>query len=56
MSEDKVMSIVERMGVFQINKFAWRDEKVKKILKKMVKDGKLEKHNTSASIVNYTKK
>ena len=34
---DKVMSIVERMGVFQINKFAWRDEKVKKILKKMVK-------------------
>lgn len=56
MNEDKVMSIVERMGVFQINKFAWRDDKVKKILNKMVKSGKLEKHNTSASIVNYTKK
>lgn len=56
MSEDKIMGIVEKMGVFQINKFAWRNEKVKKTLKKMVQSGKLEKHNITSAIVNYTKK
>lgn len=56
MTEEKIIGIIDRMDVFQVNKFSYRDEKVKKLLKKMVKDGILVKSHVTSSLLNYTKK
>lgn len=56
MTEEKIVGIIDRTGVFQVNKFSYRDEKVRKLLKKMVKDGILVKRYATSSLLNYTKK
>lgn len=56
MTEEKIVGIIDRMGVFQVNKFSYRDEKVRKLLKKIVKDGILVKRYATSSLLNYTKK
>lgn len=54
MTEDTVLAVIRSKGVFQINPLAYRNEKTMKILRKMVKAGKLSCQRVSASCKNYT--
>ena len=53
MKEETVIAVISSNGVFQINTMSYRNEKTVKLLKKMVKDGKIVRRRISASLSNY---
>lgn len=53
MKEETVLAVIASKGVFQINPLAYRNEKTMKLLKKMIKEGKIEKQRISAGLHNY---
>lgn len=56
MREETVLAVIASKGVFQINPLSYRNEKTMKLLKKMVKDGNIEKQRISAGLHNYFSK
>ena len=55
MTEEKILSVVDRMGLFQVNRLSYRNQKLVKTLKKMVKEGKLKHQRLNGSLSNYFK-
>ena len=53
MKEETVLAVIASKGVFQINPLAYRNEKTMKLLKKMIKEGKIGKQRISAGLHNY---
>ena len=53
MREETVLAVIASKGVFQINPLAYRNEKTMKLLKRMVKDGKIKKQKVCAGLYNY---
>ena len=53
MKEETVLAVISSKGVFQINPLSYRNEKTVKLLKKMIKEGKIEKQRISAGLHNY---
>lgn len=53
MREETVLAVIASKGVFQINPLAYRNEKTVKLLKKMVKDGKIKKQKVCTGLYNY---
>lgn len=53
MKEETVIAVISSKGVFQINTMSYRNEKTVKLLKKMVKDGKIVRQRINASLSNY---
>ena len=53
MKPETILSVITSKGVFQINPLSYRNEKTVKLLKKMIKEGKIEKQRISAGLHNY---
>lgn len=53
MKEETVIAVISSKGVFQINTMSYRNEKTVKLLKKMVKDGKIVRQRINAGLSNY---
>lgn len=53
MKQETIIAVIKSKGCFQINPLAYRSEKARKLCKKMVKDGLLERQVVSPSIHNY---
>ena len=53
MREETVIAVISSKGVFQINTMSYRNEKTVKLLKKMVKDGKIKKQKVCTGLYNY---
>ena len=53
MREETVLAVIASKGVFQINPLSYRNEKTMKLLKRMVKDGKIKKQKVCAGLYNY---
>ena len=53
MREETVLAVIASKGVFQINPLAYRNEKTMKLLKRMVKDGKIKKQKVCTGLYNY---
>ena len=53
MKEETVIAVISSNGVFQINTMSYRNEKTVKLLKKMVKDGKIVRQRINARLSNY---
>lgn len=51
--QETILSVIASKGVFQINPLSYRNEKTVKLLKKMIKEGKIEKQRISAGLHNY---
>lgn len=52
-TQETVIAVIKRMGVFQINPLSYRNAKKMKVLKKMTASGLVVKNVASASIHNY---
>lgn len=52
-TQETVIAIIKRMGVFQINPMSYRNAKKMKALKKMTSSGIVVKNVSSASTHNY---
>ena len=53
MKPETILSVIASKGVLQINPLSYRNEKTVKLLKKMIKEGKIEKQRISAGLHNY---
>ena len=53
MREETVLAVIASKGVFQINPLSYRNEKTMKLLKKMIKDGKIKKQKVCTGLYNY---
>ena len=53
MREETVLAVIASKGVFQINPLAYRNEKTMKLLKRMVRDGKIKKQKVCTGLYNY---
>ena len=53
MKEETVIAVISSKGVFQINTMSYRNEKTVKLLKKMVKDGKIVRQRINTGLSNY---
>ena len=53
MREETVLAVIASKGVFQINPLAYRNERTMKLLKRMVKDGKIKKQKVCTGLYNY---
>ncbi len=53
MQQETIIAVIKSKGVFQLNPLAYRNEKLRKMCKKMMKDGLLERQVVSPSIHNY---
>lgn len=51
--QETILAVIASKGVFQINPLSYRNEKTVKLLKKMIKEGKIEKQRISAGLHNY---
>lgn len=51
--QETILAVIASKGVFQVNPLSYRNEKTVKLLKKMVKEGKIEKQRISAGLHNY---
>lgn len=54
MTEAAVLSIIARMGVFQINPLAYRSAEKMKVLNAMVRKGLITKQRVRANCLNFT--
>lgn len=53
MREETVLAVIASKGVFQINPLSYRNEKTMKLLKKMIKGGKIKKQKVCTGLYNY---
>ena len=53
MTEAAILNIIRIRGTFQVNPFSYRDAKVRKTLRVMVKQRKIVRVRTSAGLHNY---
>lgn len=53
MRKETIVAVIRSKGVFQLNPLAYRNEKLRKMCKKMMKDGLLERQVVSPNIHNY---